>query len=59
VPSQPGEPGSHQQRADGLPWVMAAAQGRRDGVVAARCLTTLPDPLHRGAAPVRGEAELS
>ena len=37
---------------------MTGAQGRSDGAVAAGHLATLPDPLHRRLAPVRGEAKL-
>ena len=38
---------------------MAGAQGRGDGGITAGHLATRPDPLHRGAAPIRGEPELS
>ena len=56
---QPGEPRSHEQRADGTPYRVTGTQGRRDGCVAAGYLTTLADPLHCRSALIRGESELS
>ena len=56
---QPGEPRSHEQRADGTPYRVTSTQGRRDGCVAAGYLTTLADPLHCRSALIRGESELS
>jgi hypothetical protein len=37
---------------------MAGTKGRRDGAVTASELTTFADPLDRGSALTRGEAEL-
>jgi len=59
VLGQPGEPGSHEQRADGAPYRVTGAHGRRDGCVAAGYLTTLADPLHCRSALIRGESKLS
>ena len=54
---QPGEPGSHEQRADGTPWAMTGCQGRGDCGVAAGHLTIWANPLHCLSAPIRGKTE--
>lgn len=58
APGKPAEPGSHEQRADGSPSGVTGAKHPGNGLMTARHLSILANPLHRCPALVRGEAEL-
>ena len=56
--SQPGEPGSHEQRADRTPYRGTITQGRGNRGVTTGNPTTITNPLHGGSTLILGKAEL-